>query len=117
MSIQILDHGRLREIRLARPPVNALDTALCQALTAAVQQVGSEVDGVVLSGSERIFSGGMDVPHLLSHGTNRGALLESWTAFSMRPTRWRTARCQWSRQSAGTRRPAVACWRCAAITG
>ena len=81
MSIQILDHGRLREIRLARPPVNALDTALCQALTAAVQQVGSEVDGVVLSGSERIFSGGMDVPHLLSHGTNRGALLESWTAF------------------------------------
>lgn len=81
MSIQILDHGRLREIRLARPPVNALDTALCQALTAAVQQVGSDVDGVVLSGSERIFSGGMDVPHLLSHGTNRGALLESWTAF------------------------------------
>ncbi|MEJ8453780.1 enoyl-CoA hydratase/isomerase family protein, partial [Xanthomonas oryzae pv. oryzae] len=31
MSIQILDHGRLREIRLARPPVNALDGALCQA--------------------------------------------------------------------------------------
>jgi enoyl-CoA hydratase/carnithine racemase len=41
MRIQILDHGRLREIRLARPPVNALDTALCQALTAAVQQVGA----------------------------------------------------------------------------
>ncbi|RBH66489.1 enoyl-CoA hydratase/isomerase family protein, partial [Xanthomonas oryzae pv. oryzae] len=54
MSIQILDHGRLREIRLARPPVNALDSALCQALSVAVQQAGEEVDGIVLSGSERI---------------------------------------------------------------
>ncbi|WP_042837870.1 enoyl-CoA hydratase-related protein, partial [Xanthomonas citri] len=66
MSIQILDHGRLREIRLARPPVNALDSAVCQALSVAVQQAGEEVDGIVLSGSERIFSGGMDVPHLLA---------------------------------------------------
>ncbi|RBE34272.1 enoyl-CoA hydratase/isomerase family protein, partial [Xanthomonas oryzae pv. oryzae] len=81
MSIQILDHGRLREIRLARPPVNALDGALCQALSVAVQQAGEEVDGIVLSGSERIFSGGMDVPHLLAHGTDRAALLASWTAF------------------------------------
>ncbi|KAB7764621.1 enoyl-CoA hydratase/isomerase family protein [Xanthomonas maliensis] len=81
MSIQILDHGRVREIRLARPPVNALDTALCQALTAAVQQAADETDGIVLSGSERIFSGGMDVPHLLSHGNDRVALLASWTAF------------------------------------
>ncbi|RBG74988.1 enoyl-CoA hydratase/isomerase family protein, partial [Xanthomonas oryzae pv. oryzae] len=81
MSIQILDHGRLREIRLARPPVNALDSALCQALSVAVQQAGEEVDGIVLSGSERIFSGGMDVPHLLAHGTDRAALLASWTAF------------------------------------
>ncbi|KEZ97222.1 enoyl-CoA hydratase, partial [Xanthomonas vasicola pv. vasculorum NCPPB 895] len=81
MSIQILDHGRLREIRLARPPVNALDSALCQALSAAVQQAGEQVDGIVLSGSERIFSGGMDVPYLLAHGTDRAALLASWTAF------------------------------------
>ncbi|APO96897.1 enoyl-CoA hydratase/isomerase family protein [Xanthomonas vesicatoria] len=81
MSIQILDHGRVREIRLARPPVNALDTALCHALSAAVRQLDATVDGVVLSGSERIFSGGMDVPHLLSHGTDRAALLASWTAF------------------------------------
>ncbi|WP_169789691.1 enoyl-CoA hydratase/isomerase family protein, partial [Xanthomonas euvesicatoria] len=46
-----------------------------------VQQAGEEVDGIVLSGSERIFSGGMDVPHLLAHGTDRAALLASWTAF------------------------------------
>lgn len=81
-SVQIQDHGPIREIRLARPPVNALDDELSRALVAALDQaMADDVHGVVLSGSERIFSAGLDVPHLLSHGTDRARLLDSWNAF------------------------------------
>ncbi|MFT4249537.1 MAG: enoyl-CoA hydratase/isomerase family protein [Pseudomonas sp.] len=82
MSIETFEHGPIREIRLARPPVNALDTALCRALSGAVAQ--AQADGaaaIVLSGGERVFSGGLDVPHLLAHGDDRARLLESWNAF------------------------------------
>lgn len=82
MSLDILDHGPIREIRLARPPVNALDTALCRALAAAIAQAQADAThAIVLSGGERIFSGGLDVPHLLAHGADRAALLDSWRAF------------------------------------
>lgn len=80
--IEVINHGPIRELRLARPPVNALDTDLCRALIGALNQAMSDdVHGVVLSGSERIFTGGMDVPHLLSHGEDRHKLLDSWQAF------------------------------------
>ncbi|WP_305805500.1 enoyl-CoA hydratase/isomerase family protein [Stenotrophomonas sp. YIM B06876] len=80
--IEVINHGPIRELRLARPPVNALDTALCRALISAVNDaLGEDVQGLVLSGSERIFSAGMDVPHLLSHGADRDQLLDSWQAF------------------------------------
>lgn len=82
MNIEILDHGPIREIRLARPPVNALDTALCRALTQAIEQApGTGAQAIVLSGGERIFSAGLDVPHLLAHREDRARLLESWAAF------------------------------------
>jgi enoyl-CoA hydratase/carnithine racemase len=80
--VEILDHGSIREIRLARPPVNALDTDLCRALIAALDAAVAEgVRGVVLSGNEKVFSAGLDVPHLMSHGDNRAALQDSWGAF------------------------------------
>lgn len=80
--IEVINHGSIRELRLARPPVNALDTELCRALISALNQAMSDdVHGVVLSGGERIFTGGMDVPHLLSHGDDRHKLLDSWQAF------------------------------------
>jgi len=80
--VEILDHGPIREIRLARPPVNALDTELCRALIAALNAAVAEgVRGVVLSGNEKVFSAGLDVPHLMSHGNDRDALQDSWSAF------------------------------------
>lgn len=80
--VDIIEHGPIREIRLARPPVNALNTDLCRALIAALQEaVADGVQGIVLSGSERIFSAGMDVPQLLAHGDDRDAMLDSWQAF------------------------------------
>ncbi|HVJ38516.1 MAG TPA: enoyl-CoA hydratase/isomerase family protein [Stenotrophomonas sp.] len=82
MSIDLHDHGDIREIRLARPPANALDTALCRELIAAINQAqADDVHAIVLSGAPHIFSGGMDVPYLLSHGADRGKLLDSWQAF------------------------------------
>lgn len=82
LLIEVFNHGPIRELRLARPPVNALDTELCRHLIHAVEQAMADgVQGLVLSGSERVFTGGMDVPHLLSHGEDRHALLDSWNAF------------------------------------
>lgn len=80
--VEIIPHGAIREIRLARAPVNALNTDLCRALITALNAALAEgVRGIVLSGNEKVFSAGMDVPHLLSHGEDRAALLDSWQAF------------------------------------
>ncbi len=80
--VEIQQHGPIREIKLARPPVNALNTELCRALIDALNAAVAEgVRGIVLSGNDRVFSAGLDVPHLLSHGDDREALLDSWQAF------------------------------------
>jgi len=80
--IETVAHGEVREIRLARPPVNALDTALCRALIEAVQAaIDEDARGIVLSGNAKVFSAGMDVPYLMSLGDDRQALLDAWQAF------------------------------------
>ncbi|HEL4212273.1 TPA: enoyl-CoA hydratase/isomerase family protein [Stenotrophomonas maltophilia] len=80
--IEVINHGPIRELRLARPPVNALDTELCRQLIHAIElAMAEDAHGIVLSGSERVFTGGMDVPHLLSHGDDKHKLLDTWNAF------------------------------------
>jgi enoyl-CoA hydratase/carnithine racemase len=80
--VDIIEHDAIREIRLARAPVNALNTDLCRALILALNTAVAEgVHGIVLSGNEKAFSAGLDVPHLMSHGEDRHALLDSWHAF------------------------------------
>lgn len=80
--IETRDFGAIRCLQLARPPVNALDPELCRALIAALEGAYSDgVLGVVLAGSPRIFSAGLDVPYLLSLGDDRRAVLECWQAF------------------------------------
>lgn len=62
-----IEHGDILELRLARPPANALDPALIAALADAV--LGAPAGGaraLVLSGSPGRFSGGLDVPVLLT---------------------------------------------------
>lgn len=64
--IQTVEHGTVRELRLNRPPVNALSPELIAALLEAIQ--AAPRDGkraLVLSGSPRMFSAGLDVPLLL----------------------------------------------------
>ncbi len=80
--IQAIPHGAVRELRMDRAPVNALDDALCAALLAALQSAFDDgVAGIVLSGNARVFSGGLDVPYLLAHGDDRSALHGTWSAF------------------------------------
>lgn len=80
--IETRDFGAIRCIRLARPPVNALNPELCRALIGALEAaLSDDIAGVVLSGSPKIFSAGLDVPYLLSLGDDRRAVLEAWQAF------------------------------------
>ncbi|MBL8264382.1 MAG: enoyl-CoA hydratase/isomerase family protein [Xanthomonadaceae bacterium] len=80
--IETQDVGAIRCIRMARPPVNALNPELCRALIAALETAYSDgVLGVVLAGNPKIFSAGLDVPYLVSLGDERRALLEAWQAF------------------------------------
>jgi enoyl-CoA hydratase/carnithine racemase len=69
----------LREIRLARPPVNALDPALVDALNAALKQAADEAAAVVLSGPPGMFSAGLDVPALLQ--LDREGMERFWRSF------------------------------------
>ena len=80
--LQLSNLGPIREIQLARPPVNALDTTLCRELIAAIEHAhADDVQGIVISGNDGLLTAGMDVPHLMSHGDDRQKLLESWQAF------------------------------------
>ncbi|HNR23347.1 MAG TPA: enoyl-CoA hydratase/isomerase family protein [Steroidobacteraceae bacterium] len=64
--LETIDEQGVRELRLARPPVNALDTALIESLADAVQSApAAGARAIVLSGQPGIFSAGLDVPALL----------------------------------------------------
>ncbi|HLH07019.1 MAG TPA: enoyl-CoA hydratase/isomerase family protein [Terriglobales bacterium] len=61
-----IDHGLIRELRLDRPPVNALSAELIAALRHAIVAVpGDGARALVISGSPGRFSGGLDIPSLL----------------------------------------------------
>ena len=73
------DHA-IREIQLARPPVNALNLELLQALRKAIDDsVRDDVRGIVLSGAPGLFSAGVDVPALLQR--DRAGVREYWREF------------------------------------
>lgn len=56
------EHGPVRELRLANPPVNALNMALVQRLDAELAAAAEQhVPALVLSGQPGLFSAGLDV--------------------------------------------------------
>lgn len=104
--IQIIEHGTVRELRLARPPVNALSPELIAALAAALAAATTPLSGgvapaatgmpgapgapgapavptqpgaLVLSGAPGMFSAGLDLPRLL--GVDRAGIAELWHGF------------------------------------
>lgn len=66
--IDIIQHDKVRELRLNRPPVNALNVSFIQALTNAIEEGAAEAGALVLSGRPGMFSAGLDVPALLQLG-------------------------------------------------
>jgi enoyl-CoA hydratase/carnithine racemase len=78
--IGIAQHGPVQEIKLQRPPVNALNDELLEALEAAVLAAPSSgARAIVISGGEKAFSGGLDVPYLM--GLDRNGLKRCWSRF------------------------------------
>jgi len=78
--LETTDHGPVRELRLARPPANALDPALLAALRAGLAAARDDgAEAVVLSGAPGRFSYGLDVPVLL--GLGRSAIGGVWRDF------------------------------------
>jgi len=80
--VERIEHGPIRELKLARAPVNALNPELCGALSMALAEAArDDVQGLVLSGGPKVFSAGLDVPFLLSLGDDRAALTAAWESF------------------------------------
>jgi enoyl-CoA hydratase/carnithine racemase len=78
--ITTIDHGPIRELRLSRPPANALNPELIAALGEAVAAAPEEgARALVLSGSPGRFSGGLDIPVLVQ--LDRAAIRETWESF------------------------------------
>lgn len=68
------------EIRLARPPVNALSIDLVRMLRQTLEECPSQgTQGVVLSGAQGMFSAGVDVPALMA--TDRAGVRDYWREF------------------------------------
>ena len=75
-----LDHGAVWELRLNRPPANALSPQLIVALREAVESAPQDgVRALVLSGAPGMFSAGLDVPLLLT--LDRAAMAAVWRDF------------------------------------
>jgi Delta3-Delta2-enoyl-CoA isomerase len=89
--LRVEDDGGIRILRLARPPVNALDRALLETLTAAVREApAAGVRGLVLTGDGGRYCGGLDVTALLAADANGlrallGAFLDALLALATCP--------------------------------
>ncbi|HEX5353627.1 MAG TPA: enoyl-CoA hydratase/isomerase family protein [Rhodanobacteraceae bacterium] len=79
--LDIIEHDhRIRELKLARPPVNALDPELIAALKQAIEQAPHDgAAALMLSGSPGLFSAGLDIPALLQ--LDRDAMRAFWNDF------------------------------------
>lgn len=78
--LELIRHDAIHELRLAHPPVNALNPELLRALHAAIKAAPDDgARGLILSGRPGMFSAGLDVPNLLQ--LDRTALAECWRDF------------------------------------
>ncbi len=67
--LKMIDHGPIRELQIAHPPVNALRPQVLVTLREAL--AAAQLDGVgavVISGAPGFFSAGLDVPFMLEGG-------------------------------------------------
>jgi 3,2-trans-enoyl-CoA isomerase len=78
--LEVTQHGSIIELKLTRPPVNALNPELVAALRQAVEAAAAQGAGaIVLSGQPGMFSAGLDVPALLQ--LDRAGVKTFWADF------------------------------------
>ncbi|MGD8378571.1 MAG: enoyl-CoA hydratase/isomerase family protein [Gammaproteobacteria bacterium] len=78
--IELFDHGQIVELRLDRPPVNAINADLLEALNRGLDDAArAEARALVISGQPGMFSAGLDVPGLLR--LSRPEMLAFWEQF------------------------------------
>jgi Delta3-Delta2-enoyl-CoA isomerase len=78
--LELTRHDDVVELRMARPPVNALDPGLTRALRSAIESAPADgARGIVLSGRSGMFSAGLDVPALLQ--LDRDGIAVFWRDF------------------------------------
>jgi enoyl-CoA hydratase len=67
--IEITRRGNIAVLRMAHGKANALDLELCEALTQQLDECRRSSDGaIVLSGTGRMFSAGVDLPRVVDGG-------------------------------------------------
>lgn len=78
--LERIDHNGILELKLARPPVNALNPELLALLREAIVAApGDGVRAIVISGGPGVFSAGLDVPRLLT--LDSAGLEGAWREF------------------------------------
>ncbi|MDZ4811948.1 MAG: enoyl-CoA hydratase/isomerase family protein [Pseudomonadota bacterium] len=78
--IERIAHDKILELRMARPPVNAISPEFCKALLSALRDApGEGFRAAVISGAPGMFSAGLDVPALLQ--LDRAGIIAFWGDF------------------------------------
>jgi len=77
--LDTIDHGTVRELRLARPPANAINPELMEILVQALNDASESCEAIVISGQPGMFTAGLDVPELIQY--NRDQMLQVWQQF------------------------------------
>ena len=78
--LERIDRNGILELKLARPPVNALNPELLAELREAIVAApGEGARAIVVSGGPGVFSAGLDVPRLLS--LDSAGLESAWREF------------------------------------
>lgn len=76
--LDIIAHGDITELRMNRPPANALNHELLEALLAGYEQaINQGARALMLSGQAGMFCAGIDVPELL--GQSRADIHRFWS--------------------------------------
>ena len=78
--LEIINHGTVREIRMARPPANAINLEMMDQLTQAFEDAAINAQAVVLSGRPGMFTAGLDVPELIR--LDRDEITQCWLKFT-----------------------------------
>ena len=69
--IELLHRGNVAVLQMAHGKANAMTTEFCQALTTRLEELRtSPASAVVITGTGRIFSAGVDLPRLLEGGAS-----------------------------------------------